>query len=222
LLEEVIKELDLEEFTRQLNEASRHNRRDGNGDRASTDGRGPTFGRWLPREWKPVYSEIVLLSCAGWKGTDLAEKYNYTEVHISNILRTPQAGLLRKRVLEELQGRALESIPAKLEQIAEKTVDRLRQVVNDDALFEKSPFGVIDRGLKVLTGVGHLKNEDQRGGMHIKNAVVLTKEHSSDLIDGLKRAKEAKLLNPSPSEKNVESYEEPYIDQEALDMLGEE
>lgn len=215
-MNEALKELNLEEFTEQLNEARKngHSLPSGNGKSAS-------LRKWIPKKWKPVYSEIVLLSCAGWKNTELAKKYDYTEVQISNILNTPQAALLRRRVLEDLQGRAIKSIPAKLEQIAQKTVDRLKTLLDDDEKFDESPFSVIDRGLKVLQGTGHLKRDEddsRRGGVNVRNAVILTKEHSDDLIDGLKRAKEAELLNPAPPR----SHEEPYLDQETIVEIKEE
>lgn len=178
-----IKSFDVVEFTEQLYRARK----------AVSGGNGPRFTRWLPKKWHPTYTEIVLLHCAGWSNKDLAARYGYTEVHISSIVCTPQAALLRRKVIESLQDKVMQSMPEKLEQVAAKTVDRLHQVINDDDIFERSPFSVIDRGMKVLSGLGYLKDSP---AVNINKAVILTEQHSKDLIEGLRKAEEAKRLNP--------------------------
>ena len=145
---------------------------------------------WTPKKWHPVYEEIVLLACLGKTNIELAEKFHYTTVHISNILRTPQAAILRRLVLDKLHEQTVSAIPERLEAIADKTVSRIQQAVDDDEMYARHPFAVIDRGLRVIQGLGYLKDSSER-----TTRVIFTTDAADSLREALEKSREAKLLN---------------------------
>ena len=151
-----------------------------------------TATRWEPKVWEVNYEEIVIASTIGLSNEELAKKFNFTPQHISNILQTPQAALTRRRILDELQKRALDSIPQRMTAIADKAVQRLHNLLHDDERYAQSPFAVVDRGLQVLKGVGVLREEKN---MQVDKAIILTGEQSTDLLEGLVKANRAKDLN---------------------------
>lgn len=176
----------------------------GNGNGRKNGGRVATFKRWIPKKWTPVYEEIVALSCAGKTNKELAEQFGYAEMHVSLILTSPQAAILRKQILDELHKRAIDGIPRRMEAIALKSVERLQALLNDDDKFEESPFQVVDRGLKVLLGTGHLKRDDvkQSPGMHVERAIIFSGEHTEDIKEALKLSEQAKQLHSGPELDN--------------------
>lgn len=165
---------------------------------ASAEYRPASLKRWRPKEWTPIYEQIVILSAMGHSNKQLAEAFHYSPQQISNIVCTPEAKLTRRRVLESLQQKAEDGIPTRLSALADKATQRVAQVLYDDALFERSPFAVVDRGLSLLRGVGKLKTAaeaDQPGNQ--QNILILTGEDATDIRDGLKKAKEARERHPA-------------------------
>lgn len=153
--------------------------------------------KWIPKRWELWHSEAVLLSSAGMSNTDIAAKYDRTPQQISNILNTPQAAILRKQALDNLTKVAMGNMSERLEAITVKSVDRVQSLINNDKLFEESPFGVVDRAIKLLQGVGKLENEAKKGDIHnkINQAIILNASDSSDLLEGLRRDREVQQLH---------------------------
>lgn len=165
----------------------------------SIQARPPLFkNKWQPKRWEVMHEQIVALSVIGKSNTEIASHFHYTPQHISNILNTPEASIVRRRILENLRGKIDESIPAKLDIIANKAVERLYDLVHDDDIYERSPFAVVDRGLQVIKGLSHLKSND--GGVNINKMLVMAPEIANRLVDGLAKAREARALNPAPTD----------------------
>lgn len=110
--------------------------------------------RWVPKKWKPVYEEIVALNVMGLDNRSLAERYNYTPQQISNILNTPQADIIKKLAIERLRKNTLATVEQRLDGLKLKVVEKLELMLTDPQYFERSPFAVIDRGMKVLEKLG--------------------------------------------------------------------
>ncbi len=152
--------------------------------------------RWRPKEWTPVYEQIVVLSCGmNRSNKDLGEMFGFTPQHISNILSTPEASLVRRRVLETLREKVDGGLPQRLNDLADKATQRVAQVLYDDILFERSPFAVVDRSLTVLRGVGKLKTSEEARS-ETNNVLILTGEAASEIKEGLKKAREAREKHP--------------------------
>ena len=150
-------------------------------------------------------SEVVLLKSAGMSNTELAVKYSKTPEHISNVLNTPQAMLLRKQALDRLQEDRMGNTSERLNAIANKSIERVHDVIMNDVLFKESPFGVVDRAISLLKGVGKLENEAKKGDIHnkIQNAVILSGDHSKELLEGLVREREAEQLHSGDLDGDV-------------------
>lgn len=125
--------------------------------RAFDERKAPKLTKWVAKKWQPEYERMVAYSAMGWSNKKIAETLRYTPEHVSNVLNLPQAKELKDKILARMRERTLEDVPSILKKIAQKTAERLQTIVDDDELFAKSPFAVIDRGLEVMKGVGHLK-----------------------------------------------------------------
>lgn len=165
--------------------------------------------KWRPKKWRPKYERIVAMSACGWSNKMIALETGYTPVHISNILNLEQAEEFRQQLLERMRQKALVSIPDTLDYIAQKTVQRLKEVIDDDNRFETSPFAVIDRGMDVLKGLGHLKgggNGAPVGQTINVGTMVVSSTQADNLAEALRKADEVRKLHevvvqPLPASK---------------------
>jgi len=146
---------------------------------------------------------MVYLSAVGFGNREIGQRLGYTKEHVSNVLNLEQADVFREQLLTRMREKALMDIPMTLGKIAEKTVARLHELVHDDERFMRNPFAVIDRGLEIVKGVGHLKhgNAHDGGGIVVHgNAMIgMPIEIMEKLASGLATANEAKRLNEAAS-----------------------
>lgn len=161
------------------------------------------LAKWQPKKWEAMHEQIVLLSTLGRSNVQIAQMFGYTPQHICNILNTPEASLIRRRVLENLRESVKSSMDQKMDDLADQSVHRLTELMYDDDLYSKSPFQVVDRGLAILRGVGKMKSGDAPGTGPIKNAIIMSSEDAKMLKEGAERAIEARKLN-APKEIEVE------------------
>ena len=163
-------------------------------------GKRAKLNRWRPKRWQPEYEKMVALSCLGMSNVMIAERLGYTPVHVSNVLNLQEAEDLRTMILGKMREKALTDIPNTLTEIAEKSVARLRSIVENDDLFEKAPFAVVDRGIEIIKGLGHLKHGGNGSPINIDKAVfALSQEHADALTAGLKKSNEVKQRNEMKS-----------------------
>jgi len=168
--------------------------------------------KWQPKTWQPEYETIVALSATGMANTELAVKFGYTKEHISNILSTDEARAIKKLMVSNLRDKANESIASRLERIAEKTVDRLEQLLTEEDRFDKSPLSILDRGLDVLRSQGHLKTSTQLnnpntipgvGGGNVFNTLVLPAGNAATLVEGMNKANEVAQLHAQTAQAPI-------------------
>jgi len=96
--------------------------------------------KWVPNEWTPVYEQIVSLACMGVSQKRIAEQFNYTTVMISKICCTPQAKIIRRRVLQQLIEKNKEFQEERFDKAKVQAMERISSVLEDDNLFEAEPF----------------------------------------------------------------------------------
>ena len=161
------------------------------------------FKRWVPKRWSPVYDQVVLLSVAGRSNTEIAKIFEFTPQHVSNIITTPQAALIRAEVSRKLRERAADTIPEKLEAAAAKAAQRVKDVIEDDDLFERSPFAVVDRSLKVLQATGYIKGEQDRAPIR-ERTLVIPAELALRMLEGMARIDEAQKRLPPAQDVDFE------------------
>lgn len=125
--------------------------------------RGPKF-RYKPVKWEPKFNQIVFdyLAVPGITHEELGKKYEFSPAHIGNILNSPQAGLIKESLSNNIVSRNQESIPILLATSAKKVVQRVADFMSDDDLYTRNPFAFIDRTLKIGAAIGAIK-EDGNG-----------------------------------------------------------
>lgn len=157
--------------------------------------------KWEPKEWRPEYQRIVAYSACGIANTEIALKLGFTKEHISNILNLPQAKELLAQITLKLAAQQDINLTTEMTALVTQSFKRVKAVMNDDKLFEQSPFAIIDRGLEIMKGAGLLRG----GGNGAPNAPIsvggnmnvfnLPPELAERLVDGLEKSNEARRLH---------------------------
>ncbi len=152
--------------------------------------------KWIPKNWTPVYEEIVSLDCMGMAQKEIAEKFSMTSVMVSKICCTPQAKIFRRKVLEVLAERNKVFQKDRFERVQVRAMERISTVLEDDNLFEADPFAVVDRAFKLLEKTKVLGGGEGKGDINIAgNVNMLSQTAILEIKDGLAKAREAKELH---------------------------
>lgn len=172
--------------------------------------------KFEPKTWKPIYDQFVFHHCCGKSNIWIANEYDYTPQQVSNILNSTQGKVLKKIIAFNLQQQREQSIGERMGNVADKFMKRIEEVAEDDELFEKAPFAVIDRGLTILKSLSHLKggSESPNGGSPTVNNVqinnnqrvtVIGEKAAQELRDAIRFSDEVNALHTLESEeqKNV-------------------
>lgn len=150
--------------------------------------------RWVPKKWLPIYDQMVALHCVGLSNKAIAERFDYSDQQVCNILGTEQAkvikDLVHKKMMAELEGATAERLK-KVEAIAIRNIET---VMNDAALLESKPLAIFDRSVALLKGIGKLEGE--KGSTTVnQNVFNIPSEHTAAMIEGLNKANEAAILH---------------------------
>lgn len=164
------------------------------------EGRPARLTKWEPKKWKPLYQAMVLLHAAGRSNVEIAERLEVTPQQVSNVLCSQQGKKHIERANEKLEEHTVEQISGTLRQIATKTANLTLALFEDDELVAKSPFALIDRGLRIMEGSGHLKKgstgESPPGGTFNQyNFGMLPPALIESLTSALEKADEVKKLH---------------------------
>jgi hypothetical protein len=140
------------------------------------------------------------MDCLGLARKDIALEKGFTEQHITNICKTPQAGVIRELFRKRMAAKYQGTIEDRLERITHKAMDRIEGVINDDKIMEKNPLGLFDRAITVLKSTNKIKEAPTT---NVEKQLVVSDEQFNKLIEGTKKADEAKRLhsgdaNPTP------------------------
>jgi len=164
-----------------------------------------TTTRWEPKTWKPRYDHVVYKHCLGYDNTRVAAETGITPQAVSNILVSLQGRARIKIIQERLLANINADLGQRLTNVAEKFMNKIELVANDEELFKKSPFAVIDRGLQIIKGIGHLKTASDSDGSSrppgvqnntfIGKAVILSEESAKNLRDAITLSDEVKDLH---------------------------
>jgi len=116
--------------------------------------------RWNPKEWKPEYELVVALSCTGLAHTVIAERFGYTPIHIGNIVNCEYGKALRQIILNKLRNDVTLATPNIIKDTQARALERIREVLDNDALALNSPLAIFDRSLKWLSTTGAVESDD--------------------------------------------------------------
>lgn len=154
--------------------------------------------RWEPKKWKPLYSQMILLSTMGEKGKKIACLFGYTEVQVSNILNSAQGKIIKGAITDKILTETQAEIPKQMNAAAVLAARRIRDLLENDSIAEKHPLAMADRALKVLSALGHIKGEGSSGNVQINKATffsALSEEAADRIASALEKSKEASELH---------------------------
>ena len=153
--------------------------------------------KWVPKQWTAVYEQIVSLDCMGVPQKKIAEQFNMTNVMISKICSTPQAKIIRRKVLETLSERNKIFQKDRFDRVQVLAMERISGVMEDDNLFAADPFAVVDRAFRLLEKTRILGGgSESKGDINIAGDVnMLTQTAIVELKEGLAKARESKELH---------------------------
>lgn len=148
-----------------------------------------------PVTWKPLYDAIIMdLVIFGSKKKALAERYKVTPQTVSNIVNCEQGKIKIRAAQERVRETMIRSIPQRMGDIAEKFVSRIEEFAADDTLYEKSPFAVIDRGMKFMQGTKLLSSTDSVNNSPSASLPAVSEKAMDRLSVALERINES--INP--------------------------
>lgn len=168
------------------------------------DGRQAVIKKWVPKEWKPVYEQIVALDCMNVPHGDLAVQFDYTKQMISMICNTPQAKILRRKMLDILAKKNEDFQVKRFEAASSKAMQRINDFMDDDTLYEENPFAVVEKSLKFLQAKGVLKSGNGvikegdtiiHGNVVVKKVSQLAENAMIEIKEGLKLIQETDALH---------------------------
>lgn len=148
--------------------------------------------KWEPKKWHPVYEEIVLLDCLGYKGVVIAEMKGLTPQHVSNVLNTPQAKMIREITIKRMQQKRELTIEQRLEAVTDRAMSRIEEVVNNDELAAKNPLGLFDRAITVLKATNKIK-EAPTGP--VTNNMIVSDAAMDKLLKAVEKSDQVKALH---------------------------
>ena len=166
------------------------------------------ISKWIPKQWTPVYEEIVSFDCMGVPQKEIAKKFNYTKVMISKICSTPQAKIFRRKVLEILAERNKVFQEERFSRAQTLAMERISSVIEDDNLFAADPFAVVDRAFKFLEKTGRIGDRNSGGSVNVAGDLTvnsLTQNAILEIKDGLAKSREAKKLHSGVEAVDVTS-----------------
>lgn len=151
------------------------------------------FRPWQPKVWKPKYEQIVALGIIGKSNIFIAEQFSMTPTQVSNILNCEKAREIKRLASQDIS-KVTTDISERLNILASRALDHLEAIQNDPKYMENSPFAVVDRGLRILEGLNHLKIKSE---VNITNnkAIMLSPDIAKRLEEGLMKSIAAAQLH---------------------------
>jgi hypothetical protein len=153
------------------------------------------FNHYSPKRWHPEFDLIVYASFAGKSNVEIAKEFGYTPVHISNILSTVQADRIRNELRSKINDNVDDTITNRMKSISDKALERVEKFMNNDELFEKSPFAFVDRAMRAAT-LNKESSSDPKVNININSQVNnIGNEAISRIASALEISNEVKQLH---------------------------
>lgn len=130
--------------------------------------------KWSPKKWRPVYEVMVGLHVMGFSNKDIAERTGYTPQQVCNIVNSKQAAVIIKIITERIrQGtfdvveKTTKPMQERITDLQEKALERVEDVIGNDEIFEKAPFHMIDRSIKLLQATRIIGDENKNSNVNV-------------------------------------------------------
>lgn len=152
--------------------------------------------KWQPGVWLPEYEMIVMDSSKGRSNTDLAKQYNFTPQHISNILNTEEARTIKQQIVDAIRQKSLDLMNTQYGEIVEVSVKNIHTVLHS-GITDENMFGMFDRSIMALKGLGKLQEEAKAGVVNnnIQNVMIINNKQETVITKGLDDLKEIERLH---------------------------
>lgn len=149
--------------------------------------------KWVPKKWKPIYQEIVLLSSGGKSNGEIAKALGFSEQQISNILSSPQAKEEFKRINEKSRAKFEEDFSSRIERLSSRALDNMEKILFEEDYLEKAPIAMFDRSLSFMKSAGKLTGDSPKN-IQTTN-IVIGADVQSRLLEGLRKSNKVMELH---------------------------
>lgn len=155
--------------------------------------------KWEPKRWRAEYTEMVSLSVLGMSNELISAEIfkklgiRYTAQHVSNVLNTSSGRTLIELMLSNINAKAVKSVPARLEAMGLKAIQRVEEMLDDDDLAKKAPLAVADRAMKIAQATGFMKPEEET--QKSNNNWMIPADSMKVLVEAIKKSDEVKVVN---------------------------
>lgn len=155
-------------------------------------------------KWKPVFDMIVAGHIIGKTNKELAEEFDFTPVHIANILKSDQARALISAASNKIRNKVLEESEDVVDiqsRIRLKALQRAEDFLNNDEAARNSPFAYMNT-IKSFTAMSAAAQATPTVNVQVNNATQINNNLKAEHFDRLSKALEISAGIPElgPSE----------------------
>lgn len=166
-------------------------------------------GTSLLSNWTAIHTAIVMDKIQGLTIDMLCNKYNYTQGHVSNILRTKQAKQIIAKVNTQVLAGKFDNLSEEVKAMKVQAFENMKVFLQNQDLQVASPFAFFDRSIKafeVLDEMSHPSpiNNGLGSVTNIQNNIFTNPESISQLTAGLDAALEVSQKYQELPEGNVD------------------
>lgn len=165
------------------------------------------FLHYNPKKWEPWMESLVLASVAGNDNKTLAERYEISITHVSNLLNCPQAVEVRRKVSNELL-KSSRDIADGIDRIRTKALKTVEKALDNNGFVDASPYSSAMLAMKAYETFGGKgkkdSNEDNSGGNTTINQNILVANPSfmKTLTEAVEKSNNIKERNQKFIEEN--------------------
>lgn len=107
--------------------------------------------RWNPKEWHPIYEQIVLYDAIGMPHAEIEEKTGYTQPWISSILNSEQGKLRKILLTKRIQETGVQAVTTeRVQKLQARAFQNIEKVINNDDILERSPMAIFGASMDIL------------------------------------------------------------------------
>lgn len=160
------------------------------------------FARYNPAKWEGWMTTLCIKSNAGFSNSELAVEFEITETHVSNLLCSDRAKIIR----DELKKKLIEAGTGDLNELRVLASKRVKEILEDDSLRTNAPVQMANIATRVLqmtfpTSSGSSK---EKGDVNVtinqqtnlnQNVMAVNPEYMQRIAEGLEKANRVKEIH---------------------------
>lgn len=151
-------------------------------------------GKWQPKNWDPLYDQMVALSCTGMSNKAIADKFQYTPQQVCNILTSDRGKLIKQLISQHIQDELKNETTARIAQAEKRSHEIIAGVLGNNELLAKHPLAMYDRAIAFLKGRGQLEDESRKV-VERERTFVLPSDLAEKLVAGMAKSNAALMLH---------------------------